>query len=600
MPALNSKWFWITILAIAIFTFGFRVVQIGHGLPDVQIADENSDLSNAARLLKGELPSRMLRYERPIMSNIEVLGFGALYVLNVAKTGNTSFSAFQDLYYAQHGDFVFVSRLLVVLISVGALIALADLIRKVTSPLGGIIAALLMCFYYLLDVHTLYAMPDSLSPSAIIYYLWAVNFVFRKGSRLSYALAGIALAFVMLAKVSSLPIAITLLIAHGFRVWNEGKRERFVQRFLFSDRLYIFAVFVVVGNVMLNPEAFIHLDDLMAEIGGFFRYAGTTYKNPVSSGSALGIYRAKIYTLIFHYMGIPLALTVFGGVVAIIIKRTQAMILVLVAAIAIALELILQVSDRFLASYWTPIFPFFIIMASIGLISLIEFGQSKPRLVYYTALAISGAVILNEAWLTLHVADVMSDQSTYLQAQAYIQQNVPPESAILMGPNIAYSVPLQRNEESIQRARKLGAPELQVWSWWLRQHGETRRYEYNIFGPEFQPEINNYQDVAKLIADNRIQYVIQVDYCGGEIRIDADSPAEFPPINADIKQNLQLVKVFSPFGAGDSSDCKASVYERATLLNRDDVWWFQRPGPIVKLYRYAGQVIQSELGRPNG
>ena len=63
MPAINSKWFWLTIIVIAVFMFGFRVVQINQGLPDVQISDENSDLSNTARLLTGQLPKRTLRYQ---------------------------------------------------------------------------------------------------------------------------------------------------------------------------------------------------------------------------------------------------------------------------------------------------------------------------------------------------------------------------------------------------------------------------------------------------------------------------------------------------------------------------------------------------------
>src|SRR5262249_585277 len=151
----------------------------------------------------------------------------------------------------------------------------------------------------------------------------------------------------------------------GFRVWNEGKRDNFVKQFLFSDGLFIFAIFVIVGNVALNPEAFIHPDDLMAEFGGFFRYAGRTYANQISFASALDIYKSKFNSLIFHYMGIPLALAILVGIVATFVRRTQGLLLLLLAAIAIAAELILQTSDRFLVSYWTPILPFFIVMASI-------------------------------------------------------------------------------------------------------------------------------------------------------------------------------------------------------------------------------------------
>ena len=159
----------------------------------------------------------------------------------------------------------------------------------------------------------------------------------------------------------------------------------------------IFAIFVIVGNVVLNPEAFIHLDDLMAEVSGFFRYAGNTYTNRISPEAALNIYRAKIDTLVFHYMGIPLALTILAGTVAIVLRRTQAMLLLLLAAIAITLELMLQTSNRFVVSYWTTILPFFFVMASIGLISFVEIGQRQYRVVGYAVLAISGFIVFNEA-----------------------------------------------------------------------------------------------------------------------------------------------------------------------------------------------------------
>src|SRR5512139_3600708 len=88
--SLNQRQFWIIIGVILLAFLVLRVSQIGHGLPDVQMGDENSDLSTTARMLVGQLPKVIDRYTRTIISNVELIGFGAIYIDNLLKTGDGS------------------------------------------------------------------------------------------------------------------------------------------------------------------------------------------------------------------------------------------------------------------------------------------------------------------------------------------------------------------------------------------------------------------------------------------------------------------------------------------------------------------------------
>ncbi len=591
--------FWMIVGLIALLTFGLRLSQIGHGLPDVQISDENSDLSTTARLLTNQLPPPTVRYSRTIISNLELLGFAGIYVEHALQTGDPSLNAFRDLFFADRGRFIFVSRLLVILVSVASLFALADALRRTMSGLAGILAALLMGTFYFWNLHSIYATPDSLVASAIAFFLWTVIYVWQRGTRLAYVLAGLALAFAMLSKLSTLPVALVLVLAHVFRAWNASRAQGFLRRFILSDRVILVVAATLLGNILLNPFAFIHLNDLVYEIGYLVNY-GLSASNAANPAQALSLLNRlsmiaqKTDTLLNYYVGLPLTLSLIAGIIAVVLLRRQGLSLILVAELILWLSVASQTMYFFDGHpyYWMSVIPAIVMLASIGLTGILTFARKRGPLALAAASTVAVAVILNEAALTLNVATIMRRDYTFTEAQRYIYQYWPRSSSILMGPNISWSVPLQRDAESILRARKLGAPELQTWAWWLSQPSEARRFEYNIYGPEMESAIQTYADVRKLILDERIQYVIDVDQCGGEDkRPDATSPLEFPPLNDEIRRGLRLVEVFSPFQEGQY--CSSPIYERTTIKGRPDVAHFYRPGAIVRLYEVDFEALRA-------
>src|SRR5262249_32637432 len=142
-------------------------------------------------------------------------------------------------------------------------------------------------------------------------------------------------------------------------------------------------------------------------------------------------------------------------------------------------------------SYWLPSMPLMLMVVTIGLTAILSFTRRYGRVAYLIGVFVVVAVILNEAYVTAKTIAVIRNDYTYEQAQNYIYLKWPNATAILMGAENPFSVPLHRTPDSIERARNLGAPDLQSWAWWVRQPVEYRQgqREYNIFGPEFEPQI---------------------------------------------------------------------------------------------------------------
>ncbi len=582
----NKRHFWLLVTVIAALIFAVRVSQIHQGLPDVQLSDENSDLSTTAKILTGQVPPD-IHFHRLAILWIEVPAFGLVYLKNALGTGQFSFSALQNLYFAYREYFVFSARLLIVIVSTIAIYALADLVRRCLSPTAAIIAIVLGGCYYFWNINLLYAMPDSLIPSVVVFYLWAVVLVYQRGSRLDYLLAGIALAFVLMCKISAATIGITLVLAHFFRVWNESKSTRIWQQLIVSDRVVVVVGAFVCGCIIANPLAFLHPQMSTYELHLLFNQGFDTSEAIGNTASNAGNFLHSAYSksreLFEGYVGVPLLVALLLSVVFTIRRRSQFGVLMISAFLAAWLTIALSIRYE-KASYWLPLVPMIVILAAYTLFEILKWSQTRGSLAYSLGILVVVVVISNEALLTLKVSLIVYNDYTFEQAETFIEQNWPKSSSVLMGANEVYSVPILRDTTSILRAQSLGHQPLRAETWWLQQAPQTRPYEYNIYGPEFQGKVTTYDALHQLILDNQIQYVITVDNCDGTTpRPSSTSAQEFPAIDRSIRSDLQLIKVFTPFNRGEQ--CLTDVWERIGPLHRDELYDWQRPGPIVKLYK---------------
>jgi hypothetical protein len=234
--------------------------------------------------------------------------------------------------------------------------------------------------------------------------------------------------------------------------------------------------------------------------------------------------------------------------------------------------------------FWTSWLIPMSLVSAIGFFSFWRYMRSKKWLPLAYAFTIT--IFLLEGLFFFQVVNTMRAADTRDLARSYITEQMPPDTRILTGEPLVYSVPLNRNETSIARARELGSPDLLYWDWWLAQApAERSAPAYDLFGPEVQALVETYADVNQLIQDEAIEYVIEADYCNGtQNRPESNSAEEFPAISAEMHDNWTLAAVFSPFA---EDTCLDSLEPRMALVLNSDIPFNQqvRSGPLIRIYR---------------
>lgn len=579
---INQRIFWSVLVAIMLLSFGLRLWGVSHGLPEVQVADENSDLSTALRLTEGEIPLRHVRYHRSLMAYVDVGAVGGTFGYSLLTGKATSLSAFRNLYFADRALFTQGTRLIFALLTT-LTIGILALAGRYISPWVGLLAAAVLAVNAFFALNSLYALPDALITFAIAVCLWMTMRLWKFRRRRDYFIAGFSVALVMLSKFSGVTIAIGLMIVYAVIVWENSQQKigLFLKNLVFNRNLLWMVAGVIIGNLVLNPLPFFYIDDLIYEL---LRLNGYAYAGSLTLAQ-------RIELIIQHILLIaPLAwrfmfLASLLGVLAAWRYRRSTLYWVTLASFAFLTVTIANVSTIFYKPFfWTPWLLPMALLSGIGLDALRQWLTTRKL----------GAVALIGTGILLSLDGIYSIQLVGLQIQSdtrqlaaqYVQTNLPPDTRIMTGDTLVYAVPLQRNADSIARARQLGSPELQSWNWWLNlPEGQRPGPAYNIYGPEMQASIDTYDDVKNLIADEHIEYIIETGYCTGTInQPDAGSVEQFPALNDDLRGSWELVATFNPF-PGDT--CIAPVDSRTGLVldNAAALSQQERPGPLIQIFR---------------
>ncbi|MCA0456711.1 MAG: glycosyltransferase family 39 protein [Chloroflexi bacterium] len=579
---MSSRLFWSLLLVISLFSLVVRLYGINHGLPQIQTSDENSDLSTALRLTEGQMPPREVRYHRSFIAYVNMASVGGLYGYSSLTGKVDSLADFRDLYFSDRALFTQATRITLAILTTLA-ITLTGLIGRYINPLVGLFAAAVLATNGFFTISSLYALPDSLIAFSIALCLWMSMRLYTYKRQRDYVAAGLSLAVVMLSKFSGSTIAISIIIAHGAIAWVGANKDwrQFARRFVLSRGVLWLVVGVVVGNIALNPIAFIHIDDLIYEITRLNSYA---YAGPLTIVDRLQIivgHIRGIYPLIWDITVIPSLL----GLIAAWQYRKRVDYWIIVGAFLFLMVTIANVSTRFYQFYyWIPWIGTMALVAGIGMDALIGWLR-QIRLQRVASVAIL-MLILMELMILADNVYQQTAADTRQQALQYMSENWEAGTKIVAGDTVAYAVPLQRDETSIERAYALGKLPLQSWDWWLNQLPEVRpQPAYDVYGPEMQARVKTFEDLEGLIADEQITYVIEDDYCSGTTkRPDSESDLEFPAINDALKAKWELVMTFSPF---EGHDCLGIIDARTglALQNPSALGRQVRPGPVIRIYR---------------
>jgi len=581
MPVGKIRLFWALLCCILLITFGLRLITLDHGLPGLQVGDENSDLSTALRLTEGELPKRHVRYHRSLIAYVDGAAVMGLLGSELLAGNVRSLAQFRDLYFRDYDRFVWFTRLMMACLTTLAVL-FVGLAGRAIHPRIGLLAALVLAINGFFLINSVFALPDGLVTFSAALFMWMVMRLWQHRRKRDYFGTGIVLALVMLSKFSAVSIAAGLVVAHIGIVWEEtgsSGRWQFLKRVVLHPGVLWAALGVIAGNLLLNPLGFIYPDDLRYEINRMFGYAYSPYESSLTGQLKIIWAQIKDMTLYAWRWMVPMSLL---GLVA--FRRWKLTIpywIVVAAFMALFIMIGRVISVNYKVFFWTPWLIPMALLSAIGidwLIGLSSRGVWRAVLVGAAAL-----LLMLEGLFTLKVVDIFEHTDTRLQAKQYIEQQIAPNTPILIGSPLAYSVPLRRDETSITRAIQLGATKLKSWQWWLDQPADRRPGPvYDLYGPEFRATTASHDLLQEMIASNAIQYVIETEYCYGPKNPESQATIDFPVLSEKQRSQWELVEIFSPFG---SDECLSKIDDRTGLAHARFLDQQQRTGPIVRIYR---------------
>lgn len=583
----SSSWLtrprFLLLLGLLMLVSGaVRLMIADHRLPDVQIVDENSDLTVALRMLQGELPPRHYRYHRVLTSNVDLVGVAGLFGVSFLRGDVRSLGDFQTLYFTDRGQFTLAARLAMAALTMLA-IGWVGLTGAYLRPAIGLWSAAALSINSFFVLNSVYAMPDTLVIAAIALYLWLVMRLWHFRRTRDYIAVGFGLAAVMLAKISAAPIGAVFLLVHGGIVAAKHPGLLASMRaFLLSRNLWLTAVATIVFNILLNPIAFVRLDDLVFEINRLFFYAYSD--TPVSLNTRLSAMVMQIQQMI-EYIGrwmLPFALLGIGVILA-LYRRWLAYWLPLVAGLTTFLPVALVYTINYKIFYWTTWIVPMMLLAGIGLWWITT--HTRWRIIGLTA---ASAAFALEGWLTFQTIRVMDSQDTRQAAYEWAAANWPAETKVVSGDPLVFSVPFRRGEASINRAVEAGQPIQNQWSWWLDHPDQRDRWKtFDLYSFELNTQWTTIEEVRRTLTDEGIEYYITADLCYGVSFLPGDlATGSFPPDAALLGEQLELVMVFSPYANG-SDTCQSPINDRTALVPPAALIAGEQvaSGPVVRVYR---------------
>ncbi|MEO8393087.1 MAG: hypothetical protein ABI700_08835 [Chloroflexota bacterium] len=569
-----SRLDWRTAILIPLLLFGFalalRCWGIDNNLPYGQRPDESSDIAESLNLLRGQPPTYAYHRVAWPLTQIPLQGLDFLYHRLTQPSFNVA--AFEALYFTDRAVFVLSTRIYLALWTALACVLLYFAGRLLTgTTLGGLLTGGLLALMPPITYLSHIALPDAYATFWITVTLLGALLMLQKRTKWAYALAGFGAGVTILARLQALPLVILMVVAAHLIVWWQTPERP--ARLLLGRWLWAFGAFVL-AHAIFNPYLFLHPAAALADLGFIFseRYTGTYY-HPQSIFQPLANVRDNwLLPILFlrPYVILPAA------VISLWAARRSAFVFGIAAATWVFIASIMLTSAPRI-TYWLPAAVPFCLILGWGVWQAL---QTHARLI--KGVALIAAVLIGAAALleTIKIDTVLAQPSTQTLAANFISANIPANTRILQGDPFIYSVPLSRSLESIKRLPP-SADLTFSYQYALDHPALVRAPAYDLFTTEYAPQLVSDDAMRAFLAQNQIDAVIQVDYCGGKASYAAGGTNSFPAVTDAVRQDLTLIFTASPFS---SDTCAQQIADR-TDMETMNLWDWQRTGPIIHVYR---------------
>jgi hypothetical protein len=583
---MTNRRFFQIVLLIMVFASFTRLLMINHH-DTLVVEDEGGDLSFAVRLVEGNPPNLNTLYHRTFIIYHDAFAVGIYAGIKFLTGQVQSVSDFQNEYFANRQAFVIATRLWIGFLTVCA-VGLVALIGRYFSLTIGIFSALVLALHTFVTYNSVYALPDALIIFAVALNLWLAMRVYHYRRTRDYVLWGLFFVWVMITKLIAAPIAIALVIAHTAIAYETARNQTtqpwrvFLRVWIFNKNVGITALMLIVGHVLFNPFLVLYPDAMMRDLGKISGMFGRQGSAPTLELYVRGWIEAfaQLITLIWRWW---LPMTLLGVGMAWTYRRSVPYWMLFSVWLLQGLYLLHNMTNSYSqVYYWTSWVISLSVVTGIGLASVWQWAQMGGwwRVGY---VAIAGVLLAEGAMLASYI-QLVRQPTTQDLARAFIHANIPADAKMIAGDGLTYTVPLQRNNTSIDRATAMRGNALNIWAWYQGLSPQDRPAPaYDLYGPEIQSQIETLDELQRLIQSENITYYITMEYCRGfTYSPDSESALDFPPNSPLAVSGYEPLAVFSPFA---SNTCENEIATRTGLSFPPTVFAQHHAGPIIIIYQ---------------
>lgn len=569
----NNKSQLVMALVIFIIALIIRLWGIDNGLPHVQRPDETGDITQSLQFVRGDTPN--YAYHRVAWPLFQLPLHGGHFVWRYLTTPNFSISDFEALYYTQRHTFLLSTRIYLAIITalscVVGFFALRRFAPVSVALVGGLLLAIYPPYVYLSHI----ALPDAFATAGVVFCFFGISYMINGRHRWAYVLAGGAAALVMLTRLQAITLVVLpVAMAHLVVWWQMPQRS---WRFLLTYWLWALLGFMV-AHVVFNPFIVLNPNAVLADLSFIFneRYTGANHID-ISAFDPLrnvGLNFDLPIVFLRPYLLSVFALATLHG----LIKKQWTIVVMALGGWLFIASLLPTTTPRI--TFWLQASVPIALTVGWSLGELLRVTRHRQMRLTFSATVVATSIVFGWALVdSVLINRALANTDTQSLAHEYITQTIPADARIMLGDTFIYTVPLQRNLDSMNRLDAMGRATASH-EFFLGNPHLLDDVVYDIYGAEHVREIQSDEAMLNFMRENAIAYVVGVEYCQGEISYAWTSALTFPKITSATQEYLALMAVFSPF---EDDTCRQPIENRTHMEFMRLMDW-ERVGPILRVY----------------
>ena len=465
----QTKVIFILIIVLAIAT---RVVGISFGLPHFYHVDEARFAKISFTYFTGDLNPHF--FHVPSLHTYVVAGLWGVYYLGGKITGDfTSAAHFMEAFEEDATPHVILARLLSVLLSVGTILIVFYLGRKMYNPRVGILASV---FLVLSPVHNKishYMVPDVPMVFLLMVSFLCIWFIYVKGDTKFYILAGLFAGLATATKYGGQMLFLPLFLAHLFTVLDN---KRSIKEIFFSHKLLLSVVFFIGGFLAGCPYSVLDFTKFWNDFK--WQSQHLLQEGHYGTSKTLPAWLFYLQYGMAENMGKFAQYLAYGGVLLALVRRKRKDLILIVYPLV--LFVLIGSWKSMAARYLLPLTPFLVLIAAIFLDALLTkisvlLSTHNTRFPFrvlesrYLNWAVVVLILIPSAVKVVRFEYLLTQKDTRTLAKEWINNNLAKGTTLALE---SYGPPLSQDDFILLRRHTLGNTHLD----WLAQ----RNVEYVI------------------------------------------------------------------------------------------------------------------------